>query len=70
MSLAVLYSRALCGMDAPDEVVELKESKDRVCAAIQTTKFEFPARRITINLAPADLPKESGRPLADHKSME
>ncbi len=30
-------------------------------AAIKTAQFEFPARRITVNLAPADLPKESGR---------
>jgi magnesium chelatase family protein len=80
MSLAVLYSRALSGMDAPEVVVEVhlanglpsftivglpetevKESKDRVRAAIQTAQFEFPARRITVNLAPADLPKEGGR---------
>jgi magnesium chelatase family protein len=80
MSLAVLYSRALSGMDAPEVVVEVhlanglpqfaivglpeaevKESKDRVRAAIQTAQFEFPAKRITVNLAPADLPKESGR---------
>ncbi len=80
MNLAVLYSRALSGMDAPEVVVEVhlanglptftivglpeaevKESKDRVRAAIQTSQFEFPARRITVNLAPADLPKESGR---------
>jgi magnesium chelatase family protein len=40
---------------------EVKESKDRVRAALQTCQFEFPARRITVNLAPADLPKESGR---------
>ncbi|MBK8016509.1 MAG: YifB family Mg chelatase-like AAA ATPase [Betaproteobacteria bacterium] len=40
---------------------EVKEAKDRVRAAIQTSHFEFPARRITVNLAPADLPKESGR---------
>lgn len=80
MSLAVLHSRALSGMDAPEvevEVhlanglpsftivglpeIEVKESKDRVRAALQTAQFEFPARRITVNLAPADLPKESGR---------
>ncbi len=80
MSLAVLYSRALSGMDAPEVVVEVhlanglpsftivglpeaevKESKDRVRAALLTAQFEFPARRITVNLAPADLPKESGR---------
>ncbi|MBC7414303.1 MAG: YifB family Mg chelatase-like AAA ATPase, partial [Herminiimonas sp.] len=40
---------------------EVKESKDRVRAALQNGGFEFPARRITVNLAPADLPKESGR---------
>ena len=40
---------------------EVKEAKDRVRAALQTARFEFPARRITVNLAPADLPKESGR---------
>jgi magnesium chelatase family protein len=80
MSLAVLHSRALNGMHAPEVIVEVhlanglpsftivglpetevKESKDRVRAALQTAQFEFPARRITVNLAPADLPKESGR---------
>lgn len=40
---------------------EVKEAKDRVRAAIQTSRFSFPPRRITVNLAPADLPKESGR---------
>jgi magnesium chelatase family protein len=40
---------------------EVKESKDRVRAALQNAQFEFRARRITFNLAPADLPKESGR---------
>lgn len=39
----------------------VKESKDRVRGAILNSQFEFPARRITINLAPADLPKEGGR---------
>src|SRR5207244_863299 len=39
----------------------VKESKDRVRAAIQNTGFQFPTRRITVNLAPADLPKEGGR---------
>jgi len=80
MSLAVLHSRALAGMDAPPVTVEVhlanglpsfqnvglpeaevKESKDRVRAALQTARFDFPSRRITVNLAPADLPKESGR---------
>ncbi|HEY8605704.1 MAG TPA: YifB family Mg chelatase-like AAA ATPase [Noviherbaspirillum sp.] len=80
MSLAVLKSRALSGMQAPEVTVEVhlanglpaftivglpetevKEAKDRVRAALQNARFEFPARRITVNLAPADLPKESGR---------
>ncbi|HEC19981.1 MAG TPA: ATP-binding protein, partial [Gammaproteobacteria bacterium] len=39
----------------------VKESKDRVRGALLNAQFEFPARRITINLAPADLPKEGGR---------
>jgi magnesium chelatase family protein len=41
--------------------LEVRESKDRVRAALQNAGFEIPSRRITINLAPADLPKESGR---------
>jgi len=80
MSLAVLYSRALAGMEAPPVTVEVhlanglpnftivglpevevKESKDRVRSALLNCRFEFPVRRITVNLAPADLPKESGR---------
>ena len=40
---------------------EVKESKDRVRAALINSHFDFPARRITINLAPADLPKEGSR---------
>lgn len=39
----------------------VRESKDRVRGAILNSQFEFPTRRITINLAPADLPKEGGR---------
>ncbi len=80
MSLAVLYSRALSGMEASLVTVEVhlanglpaftivglaeaevRESKDRVRAALQNSHFKFPAQRITVNLAPADLPKESGR---------
>ncbi|MFC3109232.1 YifB family Mg chelatase-like AAA ATPase [Undibacterium arcticum] len=80
MTLAVLKSRALAGMHAPEVTVEVhlanglpsftivglpetevKESKDRVRAALQNARFDFPAQRITVNLAPADLPKESGR---------
>jgi len=80
MSLAVLYSRARDGINAPLVDVEVhlanglpalaivglpekavQESKDRVRGALVNSRFEFPARRITINLAPADLPKEGGR---------
>ncbi|HRD49863.1 MAG: YifB family Mg chelatase-like AAA ATPase [Candidatus Competibacter sp.] len=80
MSLAIVYTRAQVGIDAPLVSVEVhlsgglpglfivglpeaavKESKDRVRGAIQNSQFEFPTRRITINLAPADLPKEGGR---------
>ena len=41
--------------------MEVKEAKDRVRSAILNAHFDFPARRITVNLAPADLPKEGGR---------
>lgn len=80
MSLAIVYTRAQSGIDAPLVTVEIhlsnglpslsivglpetavKESKDRVRSAIINSHFEFPARRITVNLAPADLPKEGGR---------
>ena len=80
MSLAVLHSRALAGMDAPEVTVEVhlagglpgftivglpeaevREARDRVRAALVNAHFEFPARRLTVNLAPADLPKESAR---------
>ncbi len=80
MSLAIAYSRARLGIDAPLITVEIhlsnglpglsivglpetavKESKDRVRSAIINSHLEFPQRRITINLAPADLPKEGGR---------
>jgi magnesium chelatase family protein len=39
----------------------VRESKERVRAALENCGFEFPAGRITVNLAPADLPKEGGR---------
>ncbi|WP_404358545.1 YifB family Mg chelatase-like AAA ATPase [Methylotuvimicrobium sp. KM1] len=39
----------------------VKESRDRVRGAIINSYFEFPMQRVTINLAPADLPKEGGR---------
>ena len=80
MSLAIVASRALAGIDAPEVTVEahlanglpaftlvglpdteVKESRERVRAAISLAGFEFPNRRITVNLAPADLPKDSGR---------
>jgi magnesium chelatase family protein len=40
---------------------EVKEARDRVRAALATAGFDWPAGRVTVNLAPADLPKESGR---------
>jgi len=43
----------------PEAVV--KESKDRVRSAIMTSRYDFPAARITVNLGPAELPKEGGR---------
>src|SRR5580658_4806574 len=43
----------------PEAVV--KESKDRVRAALTNSKFDFPVGRITVSLAPADLPKQGGR---------
>ena len=52
-----LPSFTLVGL--PD--TEVKEARDRVRAAIINSGFEFPSKRITVNLAPADLPKESGR---------
>lgn len=39
----------------------VREAKDRVRAAIQTSGFKLPPRRITVNLAPADLPKDGAR---------
>ncbi|QGZ60447.1 YifB family Mg chelatase-like AAA ATPase [Paraburkholderia acidisoli] len=41
--------------------LEVRESRERVRAALCNCGFDFPVRRITVNLAPADLPKESGR---------
>lgn len=37
----------------------VKESRDRVRSAIINANYEFPNRRITVNLAPADLPKKA-----------
>lgn len=81
MSLAVVRSRALDGLAAPEVRVEVhlanglpsftlvgladtevKEARERVRAALAHSGLGFPAnQRITVNLAPADLPKESGR---------
>ena len=52
-----LPSMSIVGL--PEAAV--RESKDRVRAAIQCSRFEFPTRRITVNLAPADLPKHGSR---------
>jgi magnesium chelatase family protein len=80
VSLAVVHSRGLVGVEAPPVSVEVhlgnglpafhvvglpdaevRESRERVRAALLCSGFEFPSRRITVNLAPADLPKGSGR---------
>lgn len=80
MALAIVYSRATLGIDAPLVTVEVhlsnglpnftivglpetavKESRERVRSAILNAQLEFPQQRITINLAPADLPKTGGR---------
>ncbi len=80
MSLAVVMSRSLVGLDAPVVRVEthlsnglptfvivgladaeVRESRERVRAAIQSSGYAFPSGRLTVNLSPADLPKESGR---------
>lgn len=50
---------ALSIVGLPETTV--RESKDRVRAALQNCGFDFPPRRITVNLAPADLPKSGGR---------
>lgn len=80
MSLAVTYTRAMIGIEAPGVYIEVhisnglpaltlvglpettvKEARDRVRSALINCGFTFPAKRITVNLAPADLPKEGGR---------
>ena len=80
MSLAILLSRSLLGLDAPLVRVEthlgaglpafhvvgladaeVRESRERVRAAILSSGLAFPSGRLTVNLSPADLPKESGR---------
>ena len=62
VSVEVYISSGLPGMTLvglPD--TEVREARDRVRAALLSCGFKVPAQRITINLAPADLPKESGR---------
>lgn len=78
MPLAIVHSRGLDGLSAPEVAVEVhlagglpsitlvglpdtevKEARDRVRAALQNSGFPSPSKRITVNLAPADLPKES-----------
>ncbi|MFM8549003.1 MAG: YifB family Mg chelatase-like AAA ATPase [Betaproteobacteria bacterium] len=78
--LALVRSRALVGLHAPEVRVEVhvglglpachivglpeaavRESRERVRAALTQRGFQFPNRRLTVNLAPADLPKDSGR---------
>jgi len=80
MSLAVLHSRTLVGIDAipvrveaflsaglpafhivglPDS--EVRESRERVRGALISSGYAFPSGRLTVNLSPADVPKETGR---------
>lgn len=62
VTVEVHLGKGLAGLNMvglPETAV--KESKDRVRSALMNTQFEFPVRRITVNLAPADLPKEGGR---------
>ncbi|MCX8643105.1 MULTISPECIES: YifB family Mg chelatase-like AAA ATPase [unclassified Gilliamella] len=80
MSLAIIYTRASIGIQAPQINVEIhisnglpgfvlvglpeatvKEAKDRVRSAIINSGFTFPSKKITVNLSPADLPKEGSR---------
>ena len=80
MSLAIIFTRASIGIQAPQINVEVhisnglpgfvlvglpeatvKESKDRVRSAIINIGFTFPSNKITVNLSPADLPKEGSR---------
>lgn len=81
MSLSLVRSRALIGLQAPAVTVEVhmanglpsftlvgladvevKEARERVRSALQNSGLDFPHnQRITVNLAPADLPKDSGR---------
>ena len=60
IAVEVDIANGIPGLDIvglPDAAV--RESRERVRAAIKNAGFEFPARRITVNLAPADLKKDS-----------
>jgi magnesium chelatase family protein len=80
MTVAIAYSRAQIGVEAPLVTVEVflsgglptfsivglaetavRESKDRVRAALLSSGFKFPQERITVSLGPADMPKSGGR---------
>lgn len=80
MTVAVAYSRAQLGVEAPLVTIEVflsgglpkfsivglpetavRESKDRVRAALLSSGFRFPQERITVSLGPADMPKSGGR---------
>jgi len=80
MSLAIVYSRACIGMEAPLITIEVhisvglpcfqlvglpqrsvSEAKERVRSAMLNAGFEFPSKRITVNLSPADVPKSGAR---------
>ncbi|MFQ3201552.1 MAG: magnesium chelatase family protein [Zhongshania sp.] len=76
MPLAIIYSSAKLGINAPLVIVEVhlsgglpafniiglpgasvRESRDRVRSALINSRFDFPVSRLTVNLAPADLPR-------------
>ena len=62
VSVEVHLSRGLpCFSIVGLPATAVKESRDRVRSAITNNGYEFPLKRITVNLAPADLPKEGGR---------
>lgn len=80
MGLALVHTRARCGVRAPEVRVEVfmagglpqvtiaglagtvaRESRERIRAALQASQFELPSKRVTINVAPAELPKDGAR---------
>lgn len=80
MALALVHTRARCGVRAPEVRVEVfmagglpqvtiaglagtvaRESRERIRAALQASQFELPSKRVTINVAPAELPKDGAR---------